>query len=75
MYYPKIRKTQAQLEMMISALVMEYGAKTDSQLAILMAKYFEVNKEDVVSSLMAYRGYKEEDYEQLSNKQFCYGQL
>jgi len=68
MYYPKIKKTQAQFEIMISALTMEYGAKTDEQLVVLIAKYFEVNEEDAQSSLMAYRGYKEEDYEQLSRR-------
>ena len=75
MYFPKIRKSQNQLEMMISALELEYGAKNDEQLSLLMAKYFEVNANDASDSLKAYRAYKNEDYEQLSNKQLLHAKL
>jgi hypothetical protein len=68
MYYPKIKKSTAQLELMIQALEMQYGASNDTILASLMAKYFEVNEEDAKAALMAYRGYKQEDYEQQSKR-------
>jgi hypothetical protein len=68
MYFTKIQKTTAQLEVMISALEMQYGAKDDETLAKLMAKYFEVNIDDARSSLLAYRTNKPEDYEQLSKQ-------
>ena len=69
MYFPRIKKTLAQLEVMISALELEYGAKNDDELAGLMSKYFEVSLEDAKISLMAYRANKSEDYERLSVKQ------
>lgn len=69
MYFTRIKKTEAQLEVMISALEMEYGAKDDEKLAELMSKYFEVDLDDAKISLAAYRSNKIEDYEQLSNKQ------
>ena len=69
MYFTRIKKTEAQLEVMISALEMEYGAKDDEKLAELMSKYFEVDLEDAKISLAAYRANKSEDYEQISNKQ------
>ena len=68
MYFPKISKTKAQLEVMISVLQNEYGAKDDNTLAILMAKYFEVDIEDAKSSIQAYRAMPEEDYEMQSKK-------
>jgi len=71
MYFTKIQKTTAQLEVMISALEFQYGAKDDDTLAELMAKYFEVNIDDAKSSLLAYRTNKPEDYEQLSIKQYA----
>lgn len=70
MYFPRIQKTTAQLEVMISALEMQYGASDDSVLASLMAKYFEVDIDDAKASLLAYRTNKPEDYEQLSIKQY-----
>lgn len=75
MYFHKIRKTQDQLEVMISVLTLEYGAKNDEQLALLIAKYFEVNVDDALASLIAYRAHKSEDYEHLSNKQLEYARL
>lgn len=69
MYFTRIKKTEAQLEVMISALEMEYGAKDDEKLAELMSKYFEVDLEDAKISLEAYRANKSEDYEHLSSKQ------
>jgi len=71
MYFTKIQKTTAQLEVMISALEFQYGAKDDNTLAELMAKYFEVNIDDARASLLAYRTNKPEDYEQLSAKQYA----
>ena len=71
MYFTRIKKTEAQLEVMISALEMEYGAKDDERLAELMSKYFEVDIDDAKISLAAYRANKSEDYEQLSVKQEC----
>ena len=71
MYFTKIQKTTAQLEVMISALEMQYQVKDDDHLAELMAKYFEVNIDDAKSSLIAYRTNKPEDYEQLSIKQYA----
>lgn len=68
MYFTKIRKTKAQLEVMIDVLTKEYGAKDDSQLAVLMAKYFEVSEEDAKDSMLAYRAMSEEDYEMQSKK-------
>jgi hypothetical protein len=68
MYFPKIKKTTEQLEVMIQALEMQYGANYDTKLAYLMAKYFEVNEEDAMSTLRAYRGHNEEDYEQQSKR-------
>ena len=69
MYFTKIQKTLAQLEVMISALELEYGAKNDDELAGLMSKYFEVDLDDAKISLAAYRANKTENYEQLSVKQ------
>lgn len=69
MYFTRIKKTEAQLEVMISALEMEYGAKDDAKLAELMSKYFEVDIDDAKISLAAYRANKSEDYEQISSKQ------
>ena len=69
MYFPKIQKTTAQLEVMISALEMQYQIRDDDHLAELIAKYFEVNVDDAKSSLLAYRTNISEDYEQLSNEQ------
>lgn len=69
MYFTRIKKTEAQLEVMISALEMEYGAKDDEKLAELMSKYFEVDLKDAKISLAAYRANKSEDYEQISVKQ------
>lgn len=71
MYFTKIKKTIAQLEVMISALELQYKIRDDDHLAELMAKYFEVNIEDAKSSLLAYRTNKPEDYEQLSIKQYA----
>lgn len=75
MYFTKIQKTTAQLEVMMDVLQKEYGAKTDEQLAELMSKYFEVEYKDALDSIQAYRALSEEDYEQLSVKQFEYGKL
>jgi len=75
MYFPKINKTTEQLEVMIQALEMQYGANTDAILAVLIAKYFQVNEVDAALSLKAYRGYNEEDYEQLSLKQEHYASI
>ena len=69
MYFTRIKKTESQLEVMISALEMEYGAKDDEKLAELMSKYFEVDLDDAKISLAAYRANKNEDYEQISSKQ------
>lgn len=66
MYFTKIKKTQAQLEVMISILQMEYNADTDEKLAVLMAKYFEVALQDAQDSIKAYRAFISEDYEQQS---------
>jgi len=68
MYFTKIKRTKAQLEVMIDVLTKEYGAKDDSQLAVLMAKYFEVSEEDAKDSMLAYRAMPEEDYEMQSKK-------
>jgi len=68
MYFTKIKRTKAQLEVMIDVLTKEYGAKDDSQLAVLMAKYFEVSEEDAKDSMLAYRAMSEEDYEMQSKK-------
>jgi len=68
MYFTKIRKTKAQLEVMITVLTREYGAKDDHQLAVLIAKYFEVSEQDAEDSLRAYRALPEEDYEQQSKR-------
>lgn len=68
MYFPKISKTKSQLEVMISILQNEYGAKDDNALAVLVAKYFEVDVEDAKSSIQAYRAMPEEDYEMQSKK-------
>ena len=61
----------AQLEVMISALEMQYQIRDDNHLAELIYKYFEVNIDDARSSLLAYRTNKLEDYEQLSIKQYA----
>ena len=69
MYFTKIQKTTAQLEVMISALEMQYQIRDDDHLAELIAKYFEVNVDDARISLLAYRTSIPEDYEQLSKRQ------
>ena len=71
MYFTKIKKTTAQLEVMISALEMQYQIRDDNHLAELIAKYFEVDIDDAMSSLFAYRTNKPEDYEQLSVMQYA----
>lgn len=71
MYFTRIRKSTAQLEVMISALEMQYQVRDDDHLAELIAKYFEVNVDDARVSLIAYRTNKPEDYEQLSIKQYA----
>ena len=71
MYFTKIQKTMAQLEVMISALEIQYQIRDDNHLAELISKYFEVNIDDARSSLLAYRTNKPEDYEQLSIKQYA----
>lgn len=68
MYYTKIKKTQAQLEIMLSALEMEYNAKTDDEKVILMAHYFEVSEEDARESYNAYKASLNEDFEQQSKR-------
>ncbi len=68
MYFTKIKKTQAQLELMIHALQLEYGCSDDDKLAELMSKYFEVDLQDAKDSLQAYRAMSEEDYEMQSKK-------
>lgn len=68
MYFTRIGKTQAQLEVMIDILQKEYGAQSDEHLAELMSKYFEVSVEDALSSLSAYNALKGEDYEQQSKR-------
>ena len=72
MYFPKIQKTMAQLEVMISALEMQYQIIDDNHLAELISKYFEVSIEDAKISLAAYRANKSEDYEHTSNKHISY---
>jgi len=52
----------------MSILQKEYGAKDDKALAALMAKYFEVNEDDAMASINAYRALPGEDYEMQSNK-------
>lgn len=69
MYFPKIKKTTAQLEVMIQAIEMQYGKCDDTKLSELIAKYFESDVDDVKLALLAYRTHKPEDYEQISKRQ------
>ena len=68
MYFHKINKTQQQLEVMISVLEKEYGVQSDDRLSELIAKYFDVDEQDAVDSLQAYRAMINEDLEYESNK-------
>ena len=68
MYFTKIQKTKAQLEIMINVLTLEYGAKDDKKLAEFMCKYFDIDVQDASDSLKAYRAMSGEDYEQQSKK-------
>lgn len=70
MYFTKLRKTLPQLEVMISVLTMEYGCKTDGEIALLMAKYFEVSVTDATEALEQYRALPVK--QELSLKSRCY---
>jgi len=68
MYLTKMNCTKEQLEVMIAAIDMEYKYRNDYELAALLSRNFQINLTNVVDSLEAYRGYKGEDFEQLSKK-------
>ncbi len=75
MHFTKMNVTQEQLEVMIAAIDAEYAYRNDYELAALISRQFQVNINNVLDTLLAYREYKVEDYEHISKKTIEYAKL
>lgn len=74
MLYTGSGLTTDQLEVMIATIRIEFDPENDDQLSVLIAANYNLNVEDVVTTLQAYRTTKDEDYEGISKKCIMYGE-
>ena len=71
MFFTRLGVSSSELEVMIYAIDLEYKYVGDDELAVLIAKNYDLSLEAVKSTLQAYRASKGEDYE-MQSKRFEY---
>lgn len=68
MYFTKLGISSDQLDVIIAAINLEYNPSNVAEQALLIAKNFKYNEEDVLNALKAHKAYPEEDFEYIHDE-------